>query len=122
MFLTRLDRVVASVGGKIVPDQQINVYQALDPSIIKTIDVHEGDEVKAGQLLATLDPTFAAADVQQISSKSLSLKSQVARNEAELSGRALEFQSTADPTVYGISSRAKRRLQTANRAVHRAGQ
>ena len=50
MFLTRLDRVVASVGGKIVPDQQINVYQALDPSIIKTIDVHEGDEVKAGQL------------------------------------------------------------------------
>ena len=46
MFLTRLDRVVTSVGGKIVPTQQINVYQALDPSIIKTIDVHEGD---AGQ-------------------------------------------------------------------------
>ena len=35
------------------------VFQALDPSIIKSIDVKEGQRVEKGQLLATLDPTFA---------------------------------------------------------------
>ena len=57
MCLTRLDRVIASVGGKIVPLDQINVLQALDPSIIKSIDVREGEQVEAGQQLATLDST-----------------------------------------------------------------
>ena len=66
MCLTRIDRVVSSVGGKIVPVDQISVLQALDPSIIKTIDVREGDQVQAGQLLATLDSTFTAADVTPI--------------------------------------------------------
>jgi hemolysin D len=97
LFLTRLDRVVSSVGGKIVPGQKINVYQALDPSIIKTIDVHEGDEVKKGQLLATLDPTFATADVQQYKQQIASLEAQSARDEAELNRHPLKFPSTSDP-------------------------
>ena len=48
MCLTRLDRVITSVGGKIVPAGQISVLQALDPSIIKTIDVREGEQVQPG--------------------------------------------------------------------------
>src|SRR5579862_2450045 len=66
MCLTKINRVVVSIGGKIVSTQRLNVFQALDPSIIRSIDVREGDEVSAGQLLATLDPTFAAADVKQL--------------------------------------------------------
>src|SRR6185312_14117379 len=65
MFLMRMDRIIASVGGKIVPLDQINVIQALDPSIFKSINIHEGDEVKTGRLLATLDPTLTAADLTQ---------------------------------------------------------
>src|SRR5437868_12412162 len=38
MCFTRVDRVITSVGGRIVPVDQINVLQALDASIIKTID------------------------------------------------------------------------------------
>src|ERR1700752_4884321 len=53
MCVTKIDRVVTSVGGKMVSTERLNVFQALDPSIIKSIDVHEGDEVKGGQLLAT---------------------------------------------------------------------
>ena len=49
--------------GQIVTTQPTVVLQALDPSIIKTIDVREGERVKAGDVLATLDPTFATADV-----------------------------------------------------------
>jgi HlyD family secretion protein len=95
-FVTSMDRVVVSIRGTVVPLRAINVYQALDASIIKTIDVREGDRVGAGQLLATLDPTFAAADVQQLKSQIASLEAQIARDEAELAGKPLVFAETSD--------------------------
>jgi hemolysin D len=95
-LVTSMDRVVVSQYGTIVPLRAINVYQALDASIIKTIDVREGDRVEAGQLLATLDPTFAAADVQQLRSQIASLEAQIARDEAELAGKPLVFAETSD--------------------------
>ena len=64
--VARVDRVVSSSAGKIVSVESPTVFQALDPSIVKTVDVREGQVVEAGQLLATLDPTFAAADVSQL--------------------------------------------------------
>jgi HlyD family secretion protein len=87
MCLTRIDRVVSSVGGKIVSADRMNVFQALDASIIKSIDVREGDEVRKGQLLATLDPTFAAADVKQLRQQVAGLKAQIERDEAQLNDR-----------------------------------
>ena len=96
-LVTTMDRVVVSQYGTIVPLRAINVYQALDASIIKTVDVREGDRVEAGQLLATLDPTFAAADVQQLRSQIASLEAQIARDEAELAGKPLMFAETSDP-------------------------
>jgi hemolysin D len=93
MCLTRLDRVISSVGGKIVPVDQISVLQALDPSIIKTIDVREGDQVQAGQLLATLDSTFTVADVTQYRLQIASLEAQVARDQAELNHTPLVFKN-----------------------------
>ena len=83
MFLTRIDRVVTSTVGKLVSMQLINVFQALDPSIIKSINVHEGDEVEQGQLLATLDPTFAAADVKQLKLQVAGLQAQIERDQAQ---------------------------------------
>ncbi|GKQ49971.1 HlyD family type I secretion periplasmic adaptor subunit [Bradyrhizobium sp. Ce-3] len=96
MCLTRVDRVITSVGGRIVPVDQINVLQALDASIIKTIDVREGQQVETGQLLATLDSTFTAADVTQYKLQIASLEAQVARDEAELSGKPLSFGQSND--------------------------
>ena len=87
MCVTKLDRVVTSVGGKLVSTERVNVFQALDPSLIKSIDVHEGDEVQKGQVLATLDPTFAAADVKQLKQQVAGLRAQIARDEAQLSGQ-----------------------------------
>ena len=53
-LVAKVDRVIVSSGGKVVPVQQVNVFQALDQSIIKTLDVHEGEQVKAGTQLGTL--------------------------------------------------------------------
>jgi HlyD family secretion protein len=80
----RLDRVVTSSAGQLVTVEPAIVVQALDPSIIKTIDVQEGEHVTRNQLLATLDPTFAAADVSTATLQIASLEAQVARAEAEL--------------------------------------
>jgi HlyD family secretion protein len=97
LALTRIDRVITSVGGRIVPVGQISVLQALDPSIIKTIDVREGQQVQAGQLIATLDATFTSADLTQAKLQIASLETQVARDEAELNEQPLVFPSKSDP-------------------------
>lgn len=103
-FATKLDRVVSSQGGKIVPIGQVNVFQALDTSLIKSIDVREGDQVQAGQLLATLDPTFTTADVDQTRLQIASLEAQVIRDEAELSGKPLEFSNPSGPEFQNYSA------------------
>lgn len=115
MFVTKLDRVVVSVnvsgpspspssstgntgGGRIVTRAELlNVYQPLDNSIIKSIDVREGEQVMAGQLLATLDQTFADADVYQYKLQLANSEAQIARDEAELALRAPIFRETTDP-------------------------
>jgi HlyD family secretion protein len=97
MCVTKVDRVVTSVGGKMVSTERMNVFQALDPSIIKSIDVHEGDDVKERQLLATLDPTFAAADVTQLRRQVAGLRAQIERDDAQLNGRPFVSPQETDP-------------------------
>jgi len=73
-----IDRVVTSSAGLIVTSEPTIVLQALDPSIIKTLDVQEGQLVKSGQILATLDPTFTTADVSALTMQIASLDAQIA--------------------------------------------
>ena len=96
--VTRLDRVVESKG-QIVTTEPTIVVQALDPSIIKTLDVHDGQRVKAGDVLATLDPTFAAADVSALNLQLASLNAQIGRCEAELAQRPFEPPPNPDPAA-----------------------
>jgi HlyD family secretion protein len=97
--VTRLDRVVTSSEGIMVTTQPNIVLQALDPSVIKTLDVHTGEQVKAGQLLATLDPTFATADVDTLKMQIASLNAQIARCEAELAHRPFNPRKSTNPTA-----------------------
>jgi HlyD family secretion protein len=97
-FVVRLDRVVSSTGA-IVTTDATQVIQALDPSIIKTIDVREGQRVKAGEVLATLDPTFAAADVTALKAQVSSLNAQIARCDAELAGKPYQPPVNGDTTA-----------------------
>ena len=52
---------------------------------------------KKGRQLATLDPTFAAADVNQLQQQIDSLNAQIARDEAELARADLEFPPSGGP-------------------------
>src|SRR5258708_11515063 len=99
-LVTRLDRVVTSSSGHIVTTEPTVVLQALDPSLIKTIEVREGERVNAGEVLATLDPTFAAADVGALTQQVASLDAQIARCEAELAHRPYHPPPAPDPTTH----------------------
>jgi membrane fusion protein, hemolysin D len=83
----KMDRVITSNAGLIVTTEPTIVLQALDPSIIKSLDARDGQRVSGGQILATLDPTFAAADVSAAKAQIASLEAQIARAEAELDHR-----------------------------------
>jgi hemolysin D len=96
--IVQIDRVVTSTFGQIVTVEPTVVVQPLDASIIKSIDVREGEHVTKGQLLANLDPTFAAADVAALVSQLSSLTAEIARCEAELANKPFVFVAdSADP-------------------------
>jgi hemolysin D len=96
LTFARVDRVISSTAGKIVSVDAPLVLQALDPSIVKTIDVRDGEVVEQGRQLATLDPTFAAADVNQLQQQIASLNAQITREDAELAHSEPVFAATTD--------------------------
>ena len=81
-----IDTVVVGHGKLVNPLPNI-VVQPLDTSIIQSIEVRVGQVVKKGQVLATLDPTFTAADESQLRVRLESLDTQAAGLRAELAGR-----------------------------------
>jgi hemolysin D len=113
-FLT-VDRVVTSNAGKIVATQALSNLQALDPSIIKTVDVKEGERVTKGQLLATLDTTFASADVDQLRNQIVAYDAQIARDKAEQAGEPYRPAGEADAEREAAVA-VQRRLYTSRMA------
>lgn len=86
-FVT-IDRVVVGMG-QLATKEPTVVVQSLNRAIIRSINVKVGDRVKAGDVLATLDPTFAAADVAQLEVQVEGLDAEIARLTAELDDKPL---------------------------------
>ena len=116
----KIDRVVSSTAGKIISTQALSTFQALDPSIIKSVDVKEGQQVDKGQLLATLDATFAQADVGQLRQQIAGLDAQIARARAEQDKTALVF--PADTSTEALPYRAMQKALYDQRASQYASQ
>jgi HlyD family secretion protein len=86
-----VDQVVTARG--IVVSRSPNLLvQPLETAIVRSIDVTEGEVVRAGQVLAQLDPTMASADAGALAAQVSSLGAEVARLRAEEDGK---------PFVYG---------------------
>jgi HlyD family secretion protein len=108
--LSHVDRVVVAEG-RLVTTVPNLVVQPLETSVIRAISVAPGDMVRAGQVLATLDPTVATADVAQLRGRLAARSAQVARLDAELAGGTYEVGAGAD---------AEALLQAASFAQRRA--
>ena len=86
----KVDRVVTA-HGVVVARAPTIVVQPLETAIVRSIDVHPGDVVHAGQILARLDPTFAAADMGALVAQVSTLQAQVSRMQAEMENRPFTY-------------------------------
>ena len=78
--------IVSLASGEVIPSSQIKSVQHLEGGIIRKISIREGEQVKSGQELIVLEPTQSGADVGEIRVRLLSLRAEIVRLEAEVSG------------------------------------
>lgn len=81
----KLDRVVSATG-RVVSQAPTIVVQPLEISIIRSLNARAGQTVRRGDVLATLDPTFSAADVAQLERQASKFAAEIARLSAEAEG------------------------------------
>ena len=106
---SQVDLVVTARGRLINPLPNI-VVQPLETAIVKSIPVKVGQIVKKGELLATLDATFAKADEEQLRAKLRSLETQTASLTSELAG------TPGAPATGDDDSRLQKRLAVERKA------
>jgi HlyD family secretion protein len=82
--------IVVSANGKIVTSDSEIVVQPVETSVVRSIAVRMGQQVKAGAVLATLDPTFSQADRDELIAKLRNLSATYDRLDAELTGSAYD--------------------------------
>jgi HlyD family secretion protein len=95
-WLARLDLVVSARGRLVNPVPNV-VVQPLETAVVQSVDVRPGQTVRKGDLLATLDATFAKADEAQLRARLASLDTQAASLEAELEGEPAEPKGAKAP-------------------------
>jgi len=61
--------VVSTATGRIVPNGKSKLVQASRVAVIKTIYVHDGQQVQADDLLIELDTDFSIADIERLQSE-----------------------------------------------------
>lgn len=78
--------IIASAHGKIVPSGRTKVIQPFETSVVRAIDVIDGQVVKAGDVLIELDTTINAAERDHLRGDLMAARLDVARLKAALSG------------------------------------
>jgi hemolysin D len=76
--------IVASATGKVVPSGRVKLIQPFETGVVRAIRVHDGQSVKAGDVLIDLDPTMSTADEEHIRSDLIAAQLDVARLRATL--------------------------------------
>ena len=77
--------IVSVAEGEVVPSTQVKTIQHLEGGIIREIKIREGERVKTGQSLITLESTASGADVGELKTRIVGLKIEIARLKAAAS-------------------------------------
>jgi adhesin transport system membrane fusion protein len=89
--LTEIDQVKRAQG-QIIASDRTQVIQAVDGGVLRELFVQEGQEVKAGQLLASFEKTRVRAALDDTQGKVMALRITLARLRAEVYGKNLVFE------------------------------
>jgi hemolysin D len=76
--------IVASATGKIVPTGRTKLVQPFESGVVHAIRVHDGEMVKAGDVLIELDPTINSAELAHLQGDLVRAQLDVARLNAAL--------------------------------------
>jgi hemolysin D len=71
--------IVASATGKIMPGGRVKVIQPFETGVVRSIQVQDGQKVKAGDVLIELDPTANEAERDHLRSDLLAEQLNIAR-------------------------------------------
>lgn len=85
-----LDEVTVGTG-KVTPSSRAQVIESLDGGIVDQLNVHEGDIVEKGEIIARLDPTRFQSNFGEAAAKARTLRASAERLRAELTGAPLVF-------------------------------
>lgn len=85
-----IDQITRATG-KVIPIGKVQVIQSADGGVIEEIRIREGDGVRKGELLVSIDRVKVQAAVEESSAKVAAFKSSMTRIEAELYDRPLNF-------------------------------
>jgi HlyD family secretion protein len=108
--VVRVDMIV-SASGRLTTDSPTIVVQPMHTSIVREIRVRPGDAVRKGEVLATLDPTFAQADKDALQAQNASLSAQIARLEAEMQDQPFEPTGTTPEVKLQLTLFLRRQAQ-----------
>jgi HlyD family type I secretion membrane fusion protein len=99
MSIGEVERVVVA-SGRVVSEDATLVVQPLETAVVRSMLVSPGERVKKGDVLATLDPTFSAADRAALQKEEERLRAEIARLDAERDGR--EFVPIEDTPYFQL--------------------
>ena len=85
--------VIVAGSGRLSMDLPTITLQPMQLSVIRQIRVKAGDSVRRGDVLASLDPTFAQADRAVLLAQQGAVRAQQGRLEAELDGTPFDPES-----------------------------
>src|SRR5271166_907405 len=106
----QVDRVVTAAGVVVSRNATMGV-QPLETAIVRSIDVDVGNVVHAGQVLARLDPTFAASDASAAAAQVSLLQAEVSRMQAEMENRPFVYHGLDPNMMFQASIYAQRQSE-----------
>ncbi|MEH6589792.1 MAG: HlyD family type I secretion periplasmic adaptor subunit [Halioglobus sp.] len=89
--------IVVSAQGRIIPSGRVKSVQAREVATVSAIYVAEGEEVKAGQRLLSLDPTYSDADLELLNQRMVQLTTEQRWRRALLDWLGGDTFTLADP-------------------------
>ena len=89
--------IVAAAPGKFIPDGRLKEIQPLESSMVKAIDVREGQRVHKGDLLIELDPALSAAQLRANADRYGFNRLEQARLISELTDRRPDLAGVEQP-------------------------
>ena len=98
----KIDQVVHAQG-QVIASSRTQIVQAADGGVLVDMKVQEGDEVKAGEIIAVLEKERALASFTESQGKVMALRMTVARLQAEITDQPLiydDFIRKNYPTLY----------------------